>query len=347
MSCISWNCRGLGNPCTVHELADLVRIKDPSAVFLMETWSNEEHLELFRCCLHFNNKLVVPSNNKGGGLALFWNNNLNLSILSYSFSHIDSVINPGTDNAWRLIFMYGEPVTHKRMATWNLLRRLYNQHSLPWCCMGDFNEIVKNEEMQGRCPHPDRQMQAFRDAINDCNLLDMGYHCFPFTWCNNRDPPHTTSVRLDRCLANMEWLQRNPLALMEHIDAANSDHKCMLMAWEPRTTSHVQRKPFHFEEVWNSDEGCENTIKESWESGVEETTMFKVANKLKQCKRGLGNWSRRMFGNISKQLVEKRKLLKSAELKAIRGGNMNTVKSLRMEVNALLDKEERLWRQRS
>ena len=54
-----------------------------------------------------------------------------------------------------------------------------------------------------------------------------------------------------------------------------------------------------------------------------------------------------MFGNISKQLVEKRKLLKSAELKAIRGGNMNTVKSLRMEVNSLLDKEERLWRQRS
>ena len=79
----------------------------------METWSNEDHLELLLYRLHFNNKLVVPSNNKGGGLTLFWNNNLNLSILSYSCSHIDSVINLGVDNAWRLTFIYGEPATHK------------------------------------------------------------------------------------------------------------------------------------------------------------------------------------------------------------------------------------------
>ena len=282
MSCISWNCCGLGNPCTVHELADLVWVKDPSAVFLMETWSNEDHLELLLCRLHFNNKLVVPCNNKGGGLALFWKNNLNLSISSYSCSHIDSIINPGIDNAWRLTFMYGEPVTHKRMATWNLLRRLHNQHSFPWCCMGDFNEIVKNEEMQGRRPRPDKQMQAFRDAIDDCNLLDMGYRGFPFTWCNNRDPPHTTWVHLDRGLANMEWLQQNLSTIIEHIDVTNSNHKCMLMIWEPRSISHLQRKPFHFEKVQTSDEGCEITIKESWENQVEGTAMFKVANKLKQ-----------------------------------------------------------------
>jgi hypothetical protein len=347
MSCLSWNCRGLGNPCTVHELANLVRVKDPLAVFLMETWSNEEQLELLHCRLHFNNKLVVPSNNKGRGLALFWKNNLNLSISNYSCSHIDSVINPGTDNAWRLSFIYGEPVTHKRMATWNLLRRLHNQHSLPWCCMGDFNEIIKSEEMQGRRPRPDRQMQAFRDAIDDCNLLDMGYSGFPFTWCNNRDPPHTTWVRLDRGLANMDWLQQNPLAIMEHIDVTNSDHKCLFMSWEPHTTSHFQCKPFRFEEVWTSDEGCENTIKESWENRVVGTTMFKVANKLNQCKKGLGNWSHRTFGNISKQLAEKRRLLRSAEIEAVRSGNMSTVKSLKMEVNSLFGKEERLWRQRS
>ena len=347
MSCLSWNCRELGNPCTVHELASLVRVKDPSAVFLMETWSNEEQLELLRCRLHFNNKLVVPSNNKGGGLALFWKNNLNLSISSYSCSHIDSVINPGTDNAWRLSFIYGEPVTHKRMATWNLLRRLHNQHSLPWCCLGDFNEIIKNEEMQGRRPRPDRQMQAFRDAIDDCNLLDMGYSGFPFTWCNNRDPPHTTWVRLDRGLANMDWLQQNPLAIMEHIDVTNSDHKCLFMSGNPHTTSRFHRKPFRFEEVWTSEEGCENTIKESWENRVDGSAMFKVANKLKQCKKGLGSWSRSTFGNISNQLAEKRRFLRAAELEVVRGGNMSTVKNLKMEVNSLLGKEERLWHQRS
>ena len=37
MSCLSWNCRGLGNPQTKAELADLVGKKDPTFVFLMET----------------------------------------------------------------------------------------------------------------------------------------------------------------------------------------------------------------------------------------------------------------------------------------------------------------------
>ena len=45
MSCLSWNCRGLGNPQTVDELVTLVGKKDPNVVFLMETKSNVEAIE--------------------------------------------------------------------------------------------------------------------------------------------------------------------------------------------------------------------------------------------------------------------------------------------------------------
>ncbi|GMY23492.1 hypothetical protein FCV25MIE_18733 [Fagus crenata] len=45
-----------------------------------------------------------------------------------------------------------------------------------------------------------------------------------------KGPPHTTWVRLDRGLANMEWLQRNPSARVEHMDVTNSDHKSVLQA---------------------------------------------------------------------------------------------------------------------
>ena len=124
MSCLSWNYRGLGNPCTVQELANLVRAKDPSAVFLIETWSKSEYLEVIRCHLHFNNKFVVPSSNKGGGLALFWNNNLDVTIKSFSCHHIDTVINKGKEDVWRLTGIYGAPETHKRQDTWTLLNRL-------------------------------------------------------------------------------------------------------------------------------------------------------------------------------------------------------------------------------
>ena len=36
-----WDYHGLGNPCTENKLADLVRAKDPSVMFLAETWADE------------------------------------------------------------------------------------------------------------------------------------------------------------------------------------------------------------------------------------------------------------------------------------------------------------------
>jgi hypothetical protein len=150
-----------------------VRVKDPSAVFLCETWSNDEHLENLRCRLHFNNKLLVPSNKKGGGLALFWNKSFNLSVLSYSCNHIDTVVHSGTSDAWRLTFLYGAPETHLRIETWNLIRRLSGQIHLPWCCIGDFNEIILSTEMQGRRPRPERQMKDFHEVLDDCGMLDL------------------------------------------------------------------------------------------------------------------------------------------------------------------------------
>ena len=117
MSCLSWNCRGLGNPGTVQELTNMVRVKDPSAIFVMETWSHEEYLEKVRCLLHFNSKLVVQSNNKGGGLALYWKDDFQVTIKSYSSSHIDAIINEGSEDAWRLTGVYGAPEAQRREET--------------------------------------------------------------------------------------------------------------------------------------------------------------------------------------------------------------------------------------
>ena len=45
MSCLIWNYHGFGNPRTVNELAELVRVKDPSIVLLAETWVDEVRLK--------------------------------------------------------------------------------------------------------------------------------------------------------------------------------------------------------------------------------------------------------------------------------------------------------------
>ena len=124
MSCLAWNCCGLGNPCTVRELGDLIRAKDPFIVFLAKTWADEARLKELKRNLGFDNLHFVERISKEGGLALFWKNTVDLQVQTSSKNHIDAIVNKGVDGAWRLTGFYGEPVTHKRIESWNLLRDL-------------------------------------------------------------------------------------------------------------------------------------------------------------------------------------------------------------------------------
>ena len=71
MSIIVWNCHGLGNLRTGKELEVVIRAKDPSIVFIAETWADEVRLQEIKRNIEFDNLFFVEKNNRGGGLALF------------------------------------------------------------------------------------------------------------------------------------------------------------------------------------------------------------------------------------------------------------------------------------
>lgn len=54
--------------------------------------------------------------------------------------------------------------------TW--LRR---ESTLPWLCIGDFNEFLRREEQMGPNERDVSQMVGFREAIDLCGLDDLGY----------------------------------------------------------------------------------------------------------------------------------------------------------------------------
>ena len=53
MNCLSWNCRGLGNPRTVRQLQDLASRFKPEIVVLMEVKINMEKMERIKVRLKF------------------------------------------------------------------------------------------------------------------------------------------------------------------------------------------------------------------------------------------------------------------------------------------------------
>ena len=71
MSCLVWNCRGLGNLRIKKELGAIVRAKDPSVMFIAKTWVDEVRLKDIKRNLEFDHVFLVPRINRGGGLALF------------------------------------------------------------------------------------------------------------------------------------------------------------------------------------------------------------------------------------------------------------------------------------
>ena len=146
MSCLSWNCCGLGNPQTEDELVALVGNKDPKLFFLMKTKVDKFMSERVGRKIQKCNIFVVPRHNIRGGLALFWPNDIQVDIQSFSDSHIDAIIDHGVDDAWRFTGFYGNPDTASREDSWSCLKTPSTQFSLPWICMGDFNEIILAEE---------------------------------------------------------------------------------------------------------------------------------------------------------------------------------------------------------
>ena len=71
MSCLSWNCCGLGHQRTVQVLMDSVKSKNPSFIFLMETLCCRDKLAAIKAKLGYEGLFVVEKVGQSGGLAFF------------------------------------------------------------------------------------------------------------------------------------------------------------------------------------------------------------------------------------------------------------------------------------
>ena len=77
----------------------MVKKHSPQFVSLMETKAKDKFLKNLCRKLDLKNLFIVPRNNTGGGLALYWKESLNLKVQSSSLSYIDAVVDLGVDNA--------------------------------------------------------------------------------------------------------------------------------------------------------------------------------------------------------------------------------------------------------
>ena len=210
---------------------------------------------------------------------------------------------------------------------------------------GDFNEIIKSHEKLGGRLRPHQQMQDFRDVLDECGFVDLGFVGNKFTWYKNFSNGHTIWERLDRAIGTQSWFSIFLATKVVTLECGTSDHKPIII--HPMGIPDRKNRPWRFEQVWLEDEGCHEIAHLAWRSDGGTSLMDKVTGKIKRCQSSFKWWSKKSFGNVTRQLIEKKKMLKQAESVAVQGGNVETGHQLKHEIQRLLLVEEKLWQQRS
>lgn len=117
----------------------------------------------------------------GGGLALLWKAGVSVWVDSFLKYHIDSTIHGGSKQVWKLTVFYGEPNSSHRSDGWNMSRILSSKTRLPWCCFGNFNEILEVHDRRGGAPKAHNLMYNFHDALDHCKFVGLGFSRLEYT----------------------------------------------------------------------------------------------------------------------------------------------------------------------
>ena len=69
---------------------------------------------------------------------------------------------------------------------------------------GGFNELLSCNDKLGGNPLNPRRVQMFKDCLDSCGMVDLGFHGPKFTWVNKSEVGHFIQERLNRGFANID-----------------------------------------------------------------------------------------------------------------------------------------------
>ena len=104
--------------------------------------------------------------------------------------------------SWVLSCIYARPRFAKQKLLWENIEKVAGLHNLAWTMLGDFNEMLSSTDKCGGNPIDMRRAQIFKDCLDVCNLIDLGFQGPKYTWINKQDIGYFIQERLDRAFAN-------------------------------------------------------------------------------------------------------------------------------------------------
>lgn len=344
MKLISWNCRGASSPKFLRCLKDMLSTSRPDILFLMEPRVNSNKGRRILRQFSFSHFIVVEADGFAGGLWCFWKSDeLTLEVLNYSDQFINLAVVETNVVKWVLTLVYASPTDEHRHRLWRDLGWLGSVFNMPWCLIGDFNEVLSQEDKKGG-----RRFEGNNGlnlVMSQCKLMQLPFSGPRYTWTNGRAGASQILEHIDYTFVNEEWSRKFPQALLTHMTRTSSYHHPLMLQLKPAHTQKSGNWTFKFQSCWLEHVDFKDFLKNTWQD-----KGAPLHSLLSECADRLAWWSKEIFGSISRR--KKRCLARIDGIQRARYARPSIFlfqleQQLLQELHNILNQEEKYWHQKS
>ena len=265
MNIIVWNCRGALKPSFQKHVGKLVRTQNPTILVIMETHVGGGRAKAIIDRLPFDGSVHTETIGFTGGLWMLWDSDrVDVTPLADTEQEIHATVKVRNSNSsWLLTAVYASPRTAERLILWNNLISTAELHNLPWVLAGDFNEpLSEDDKFGGRAMIVSRSL-LFKECLDKCNMIDIGFSSPRFTWTNRRKFQALIQERIDGVFVNPSWCLLYSEARVVHLTRCHSDHCPILLEMQPRINMGRKRL-FIFQTCWLSEPSFPPIVSQAW-----------------------------------------------------------------------------------
>ena len=302
MKILAWNVNGAKKSLITEEIRFLQKKHQPDLIFLLETMVSEENTQRLISRLGFHYHAFSNPINHSGGIWVLWNDiNIRANVLLNEDRAIHMLVFEFSTQKFSIISgIYAPAQSSAKDPFWAHLRNLNDVIDLPWCIIGDFNELECPSDKKGGQPVLPSRLARLPSLLNSIHATSIPVLGCPFTW-KKRIQGHLIYEKLDRALGRQDWNTLYPNSVVLGGPFTCSDHAYILLNTSP--TPVVRKKPpFRYQPHWSSYEPVSSIVRHHWSKRSTGTPMFQITRKLHSIKSELKVWSLHRFGNFRQQI---------------------------------------------
>ena len=276
-----------------------------------------------------------------GGIWLLWNSDKaenNALAITEQEIHVEVKVR-SSDFAWFFSDIYASSRSEERCVLWDNLTKVAELHNKPWIMVGDFNEPLTEEDKFGGREVSINRSLLFKECLDRCNMLDLGFSGPRYTWTNKKDINNLILERIDHFFANPEWCLLYPEAKVSHLLKCHSDHCPILMETHP-TRSIMLDWPFRFQSFWLSDLSFPGIVSQAW------VNTRNLEESINRFTKEATYWNKNQFGNIfskKKRMLARIYGVQRAIARSPSASLINFENQLHKELEVILDQERDIW----